>query len=88
MKQIGEECAFVEDAGTSNAIFMLRLLNYRTVDVKRDMYVCFQDHIKVFDTVRQEVMLEMLQNLYIDRKDIQCIWKLYWEPTAAILINR
>ena len=66
-----EQGGFVEDSGKVNAIFMLRMLEERAVEVKRDLYVCFLDYTKAFDKVRHGEMLEMLQNLDTDDKDIK-----------------
>ena len=46
---VKEQCGFVEDAGTRNFIFMLRMLEERAIKVKRDQYVCFLDYSKTFD---------------------------------------
>ena len=51
------------------------------------MYVYLLNHTEAFDRIRHQGMLEMLKRLNIDGKDIQPIWNLYWEQTAAIGIN-
>ena len=56
---------------------MLRMLGERTVEVKRDLCVCFPDYAKAFDKVRHKEMLELLQTLNIDGNDIQLIWNIY-----------
>ena len=66
---------------------MLRMLWERVVEIKRDMYVCSLDCIKALDKVGHEEMLEMLQSIDIDGKDIQLICNLYWKQTAAIRIK-
>ena len=79
-----EQCGFIEDVGTRNATFMLRMLRERDVELRRDLYVCFLGYAKAFDKVSHE---EMLQNLGKEGKDIQLIWNVYWEQTAAVRIN-
>ena len=42
---------------------------------------------KAFDTVKHEKLIQMLQEINIDGKDIQLIKNMYWQQTAAIKIN-
>ncbi|RUS77743.1 hypothetical protein EGW08_014502 [Elysia chlorotica] len=41
-----EQCGFVEGKGTANAIFILRNLLERALEVKKDVYLCFIDYTK------------------------------------------
>ena len=59
------------------------MLGERAAEIKRGLYVCFLYYINAFDKVRHEEIIEMLQNLDIDGKDIQLIRNLYWEQTTA-----
>ena len=63
------------------------MLGGRVIEIKRGLYVCFLDNIKAFHKVRYQEMLEMLQKLDIDWKDIQQIQNLYRVQAAAIRIN-
>ena len=45
---------FMPDKGTGNAIFVLRRLVERSVEKQRDVYTCFIDYSKAFDTVNHE----------------------------------
>ena len=38
-----EQCGFVEDTGTRNAIFIVRTLCERAIEVQHDLYLCFID---------------------------------------------
>ena len=78
-----EQCGFVEDTGTRNAIFIVRTLCERATEVQH-VYLCFIDYAKAFDKVKHEDLFEFLQNLDIDGKDLRLIRNLYWEQTAAI----
>ena len=74
----------MEDSGTRNAIFILRMLSERAIEMQRRLYVCFIDNIKAFDKVRHEVLTltDMLQHLDEDGKDLRLIHNLYWEQSA------
>ena len=72
---------------TRNAIFVVRTLCERAIEVQHDLYLCFIDYAKAFDKVKHEVLFEFLQNLDIDGNDLRLIRNLYWEQPAAIRID-
>ena len=82
-----EQNAYMEGKGTRNAIFVLRMLAERSLEVQKDLYLCFIDYSKAFDKVRHEELFRMLEALDIDGKDLQLLRNLYWEQTAAIQIE-
>ena len=43
---------FMADKGTRNAIFALKTLMERSIEVQKDLYLCFIDYSKAFDKVR------------------------------------
>lgn len=44
--EIGQEqCVFVKDTETRNMIFMLRMLSERSIQLQRDVYLCFIDYM-------------------------------------------
>ncbi|CAF1302854.1 unnamed protein product [Adineta ricciae] len=61
---------FMPDKGTRNAIFILRMIIERSIEVKHDIYLCFLDYTKAFDKVKHENMFEILEKLDIDSKDL------------------
>ena len=86
--EIGQEqCGFVKDSGTRNAIFMIRMLSERAIEMQRDVYMCFIDFTKAFDKVQHEKLFEILNNIDIDGKDLRLIRNLYWEQTACMRVN-
>ncbi|GFO24183.1 RNA-directed DNA polymerase from mobile element jockey-like [Plakobranchus ocellatus] len=68
-----EQCGFVEDKGTSNAIYILRTLIERALEVQKDVYLCFIDYTKAFDRVRHDEIIAELKQLNIDGKDLRII---------------
>ena len=78
--EIAEElCGFVEGKGTSDAIFMLRTINKRTLEVQKEVYLCFIDYTKAFDRVQHmEIhVIKQLQKLHVVGKDLRIIQKKY-----------
>ena len=82
-----EQCGFVEGKGTSNAIFMLRTIIERTLEIQKEVYLCFIDYTKAFDRVQHMEIIKQLQKLHVDGKDLRIIKNIYWEQTAAVKIE-
>ena len=49
------------------------------IETLKDIYACFIDYSKAFDTVNQEKLIECLKTTDIDQSDIALIANLYWE---------
>ena len=77
----------MEDRGTRNAIFMMRSIAEREIEMQRDLYVCFIDYTKAFDKIRHKNLMQILNNLGLDGKDLRLIQDLYWRQQAAIRID-
>ena len=82
-----EQCGFVTDTGTRNAMFMVRMISERAIEKQRDFYMCFIDYTKAFDRVQHDEQLKMMMNLDLYRKDICLIWNLYWDQSTCIWIE-
>ena len=72
-----EQCGFMKDTGTRHAIFTLRMICERSIEMQKDIYLCFIDYTKAFDKVKHVQLLDMLQDLDIDGKDIRLLRNLY-----------
>ncbi|KAK3784412.1 hypothetical protein RRG08_039413 [Elysia crispata] len=81
------QCGFIEGKGTANAIYIPRQIIERTLEVNKDLYVCFIDYTKAFDRVRHEEIITILQQLNIDGKDLRIIKNIYWEQKAAVRVE-
>ena len=82
-----EQCGFVKGKGTANAIFILRTLIERSLEMQKDLYLCFIDYTKAFDRVRHAEIIDILEGLNIDGKDLRIIRNIYWEQTAAVRVD-
>src|SRR5215469_6237659 len=86
--QISEEqYGFVKGKGTRNAIFALRNLAEKALEVNQDLYLCFADYEKAFDKAKHENLMKMLEKLEIDGKDLRIIKNLYWNQKVAVKID-
>ena len=72
-----EQYGFTPDKSTRNAIFILRMLIERVIEVKHDIYLCFLDYIKAFDKVIHDNLFQILEKLNIDGKDLRLVRNLY-----------
>ena len=75
---------FRPGTGTREAIFNLRTICERATDVQKDVYVCFIDYTKAFNTVKHFKMIECLSEIGIHDRDLQIISKLYREQSASV----
>ena len=82
-----EQFGFVSGKGTRNAIFCLRTMAERSIEVQKNLYVCFVDYEKAFDRVKHVELLELLRDINIDGKDLRLIQDLYWKQRAAVRVG-
>jgi hypothetical protein len=82
-----EQFGFKEDSGTRNAIFTLRMLGERAIEMQKDLYICFIDYQKAFDSIKHKQMMDILINLDMDENDIRMMKNMYWSQTAAIRVD-
>jgi len=78
---------FMADTGTRNAIFMLRNICERTIEVNKSLYLCFKDYTKAFGKVRHNDLMTLLGRLDLDGKDVKIIRNLYWEQSATVRVD-
>ena len=83
-----EQFGFVLDAGTRNAIFVLRMLSERAIEMQNDLYISFIDYTKAFDKVQHKNLFNLLEGLNLDGKDLRLLRNLYWEQTACIRVGK
>src|SRR5215469_7717615 len=82
-----DQFGFREGCGTREAIGVLRALGERSIEVGRDVVMCFVDYEKAFDRVNWTKMMECLDKIGVNRKDAQLIKNLYLRQTAVVRYN-
>ena len=70
-----------------DAIGVMRLLGERSIDFKKDVFVCFVDFEKAFDRVNWTKLMEILKQIGIDCRDRRPITRLYMNQTASVRTN-
>ena len=81
-----EQFGFVAGKGTNNALFTLRVLTERAIEVQKDVFACFVDYEKAFDKVKHLNLFDMLKNLDLDGKDLRLLRNLYWNQKASVKV--
>ena len=85
---IGEDqYGFRRGKGTRDAIAVLRCLGERSLEHGKDLYICFVDYEKAFDRVNWLKLMEVLQQVGVDKRDRDLIKNLYTEQTVVIRVD-
>ena len=87
-REVGDEQAgFRKNSGTREGIFNLKMIVEKYIEAQKDIYACFIDYSKAFDTVNHEKLIECLKTTDIDQSDIALIANLFWERDTKIRIG-
>ena len=79
-----QQYGFMPDKGTINAIFVLRRFVESSVEKQNDVYNCFIDYSKAFDTLTHESLVELWLSLNVDEADNRLLTSLYWNLPSAV----
>ena len=58
-----EQYDFVKNSGTINSIFALNRVIENTIEIGKDIYLCFIDYEKAFDKVGHVELMRILKNI-------------------------
>ena len=82
-----EQFGFCRGKGIRNAIFVIRMLGKRPIEMQKDLYAIFVDYEKAFDKVKHKEIMNDLRAINIDGKDTRIFENLYWSQLVSISIN-
>ena len=77
-----EQCGFVTGKGTRDQILNLKLVIEKNIERKKNLYLCFIDYRKAFDTVAHEVLWKNMIGMGFPKHIILLIQNLYENQTA------
>ena len=77
----------MKDRGTRNAIFNIHMLSERSIEHQQDIYLVFIDYKKAFDKVRHGELLNLLQAIQVDDKDLRILRSVYVHQRAAVRLS-
>lgn len=75
---------FKSGVGTREAIFCLNTLVQNCYDQRKNVYLCFIDYEKAFDSIKHNELMKVLSKTDVDEKDVRIIRNLYWWQTADV----
>ena len=87
-KEVGQtQIGFRPGSGTREGIFCFNTIAKKHIEVNQNLYTCFIDYSKAFDRVHHAQLINCLEKIGIDGRDIRVIANLYWHQKAAIRIQ-
>jgi len=75
---------FRKGKGTRDAIFQLRMINERCLQMGKKVNMCFMDYQKAFDWVNKDKLLEVMELSGIPELERRLIINLYWHQKALV----
>ena len=79
-----EQAGFRKNSGTREAIFCLKVITEKYLEMGKELYACFIDYSKAFDTVNHEQFISSLSGTEVDDNDIAVTAHLYWQQITRI----
>ena len=97
-RQIGDsQMGFRKGKGTRDAIFQLRMISERIIDLnaekvikrkkttkRKKLYLCFVDYRKAFDGVKHDKLAKVMEKAGIPVLERRLFINLYWRQHAAV----
>ena len=81
------QTGFQKDKGTREGIFNLRMLIERCLEVNKNIFLCFIDYTKAFDSINHNKLIESLEKTETDGKNLRIMANLYKNQFSSIKIN-
>jgi len=75
---------FRKGRDTRDAIFQLKTIIERSVQVNKKVYVCFVDYQKAFDRINHEKLTRTMEKAGIPDLERKLIKSLYWNQYAVV----
>ena len=73
----------MEGNATRNAIFILRMFCKRSIEMQKDMYLCFIDYEKAFDRVKHDDLIEISKGTGMDGKKFKDVIQTLLESESG-----
>jgi hypothetical protein len=78
------QAGFKKDFRTTNNLFILRTLTEQARFQKKQLYTCFVDFKKAFDTIPRDLLWQVLEGLGISGRILECLRSIYRQNRACL----
>jgi hypothetical protein len=78
------QVGFRKDFRTIDKLFIFRTLTEQTRFQKKQLYTCFVDFEKAFDTVPRDLLWQVLEGLSISGRILECLRSMYRQDQACL----
>jgi hypothetical protein len=78
------QAGFRKDFRTRDNLFILRTLTEQARFLKKQLYTCFVDFKKTFDTVPRDLLWQVLEGLGISGRILECLRSMYRQDHACL----
>jgi hypothetical protein len=83
-----DQFGFRRGKGTREAIWMMRIIAERTLEIDEELCVCFIDWQKAFDRVNWTKLMQILKGTGIDWRERRLISKLYMDQKVKVRFSK
>jgi exonuclease III len=78
---------FKKGLGCREAIFGLKMCMQKCYDMRKNLFICFVDYRKAFDTIKHAPLMKLLKEVGVDGKDLRIINNLYKDQYAQVRLG-
>ncbi len=79
------QAGFRKDFRTTNNLYILRTLIEQSIHKRKKVYSCFVDFRKAFDTVPRDLLWQVLDELGIMGRFMQCLQSMYSQDSVRVM---
>jgi len=79
------QASFRKDFHTMDNLYILRTLIEQNIHKRKKVYCCFVDFRKAFDTVPRDLLWQMLAEMGIVGRFMQCLQNMYSQDSVKVM---
>ena len=71
-------------SNTKDAVFAVKNLIERLIEVQKDLYLCFKDYNKAWEKLKHDELLHLLGDMGLDERDLRIQQNMYYQQSAKV----
>jgi hypothetical protein len=79
------QAGFRKDLCTTDNLYILQMLIERSIHKRKKVYCCFVDFHKAFDTVPRDLLWQVLDEMGIMGRFMQCLQSMYSQDNVRVM---